>query len=163
MGNVTTTTAANLIAQIWNKEVEKPFYKSLFFARLVKQRGDLVQGGGNTINVPFLSIYNARTKSAGTAVTYDAATETEITISINKQMYLAVLIEDIAKVQANYNLQELYRGAQAEAVARAIDTDLAALYTAAGTTVSGGAPFTDAHTISTGYPLASNKLPRPPR
>lgn len=163
MGNVTPTTAAVMIAQIWTREVEKPFYKSLFFARLVKQRGDLVQGGGNTINVPFLSIYNARTKAAGTPVTYDAATETEITISINNQVYLAVLIEDIAKVQANYNLQELYRGAQAEAVARAIDTSLAGLYTGAGATVAAGTNVTDANVISTVYNLDSNNVPRTQR
>lgn len=159
-GNVTPTTVAVDIAQIWTKEIEKPFYKALFFAKIVKQRGDLVSGGGNQINIPFLSTYNARAKVAGTAVTYDANTETSITLSINKQYYLAVLIEDISKVQSNYNLQEVYRGAQAEAVARQIDTDLASLYTGAGTTVTGGATITDAAIISTVVALDVNNVPR---
>jgi hypothetical protein len=163
MANVTTTTAAVDIAQIWTKEIEKPFYKNLAFAKLVKQRGDLVQGGGGTINIPFLSTYNARAKASGTAVTFDAATETSITLSINKQYYLAVLIEDIAKVQANYNLQEIYRGAQAEAVARQIDTDLASLYGSAGTTTAAGAALTDASVITTVVALDTNNVPRSER
>ena len=163
MGNVTTTTAAVDIAQIWTKEIEKPFYANLAMAKLVKQRGDLVQGGGSTINVPFMSIYNARAKTAGTAVTFDAATETSINISINKQYYLAVLIEDIAKVQANYNLQEVYRGAQAEAVARQIDTDLAGLYGSAGTTTAAGAALTDASVITTVVALDTANVPRSER
>ena len=158
-GNVTVTTAAKYIAQVWTKEIEKPFYNALYFAKLILQRGDLVQGGGNIINVPFLSIYNALTKTAGTAVTYNVNTETAIQITINQQVYLAVLIEDIAKVQANYNLQEIYRGAQAEAVSRAIDTSIASLYTGAGSTITGGATITDANMIATVLALDNGNVP----
>lgn len=158
-GNVTVTTTAKYIAQVWTREIEKPFYNALYFAKLVVQRGDLVQGGGNVINVPFLSIYNARTKTAGTPVVYDAATETAIQIQINRQVYLAVLIEDIAKVQANYNLQEVYRGAQAEAVSRQIDTDIASLYTGAGNTIAAGANITDANMIATSLALDNGSVP----
>lgn len=143
MANITTTTTAVMVSEVWTKEVEKPFYNSLEFAKLVQQRGNLVSDGGDTIHVPFLATLNARDKAASTAVTFDANTETEVTISIDKHKYSAVLIEDIAKVQANYELSSLYRGAQAEAVARAIDTDLASLHGSAGTNVSGGAAGDD--------------------
>lgn len=162
-GPITTATAANLIAQLWTKEVEKPFYNSVYLAKLVKQRGDLVQNGGSTINVPFLQIFNARAKAAGTAVTFDTNAEANVQISINKQYYLAILIEDIAKVQANYNLQELYRGAQAEAVGRQVDTDLASLYTAAGNTIAAGAALTDANFISATALLDAANVPRSER
>lgn len=163
VGNVTPTTAAVMIAQKWSNEVELPFYKALKFAPLVTQRGSLVQGGGNTINVPFLATLAARAKAAGTAVTYDVNTETSIVISINKQYYSAVLIEDIAKVQASYDLQDLYRGAQAEAVARQIDTDLASLYTSAGTVVAAGATVNDANMIAAVQALDANNVPRSER
>lgn len=143
VGNITTTTTAVMISEVWTKEVEKPFYNSLEFAKLVQQRGNLVSGGGDTIHVPFLGTLDARDKASGTAVSYDNNTETEVTISIDKHKYSAVLIEDIAKVQANYELANLYRGAQSEAVARAIDTDLAGLHGSAGTNVSGGASGDD--------------------
>src|SRR4051812_45905307 len=127
-GNITTTTAAVMIQQVWTREVELPFYKALKLAPLVTDRSSLVADGGNTVNIPFLATLTARSKASGTQVTYDNNTETNVQISINKQTYSAVLIEDIAKVQANYDLQNIYRGAQAEAVARQIDTDIASLY-----------------------------------
>lgn len=147
MANVTPTTAAKMIAEKWTKKIEKPFYNALYFKDLVMSRDDLVSGG-NKLHIPFLSTYNARDKVAGTAVTFDANTETEILLTINKHKYLAFLIEDIVKVQSNYNLQEAYRGAQTEAITRAMDSDIAGLYASAGTTVAAGATVTDAHILS---------------
>jgi len=148
MGNITTTTAAKFIAEVWTKKIEKPFYKALYFADLVTRRDELVAGGGSKIHIPFLSSYDARDKAAGTAVTYDANTETEITLTINKHKYLAFLIEDIVKVQTSYPIAEAYRGAQKEAVTRAMDSDLAALHASAGTNVAGGATADDADMLS---------------
>lgn len=147
MANVTPTTAAKMIAEKWTKKIEKPFYNALYFKDLVMSRDDLVSGGSK-LHIPFLSTYNARDKVAGTAVTFDANTETEILLTINKHKYLAFLIEDIVKVQSNYNLQEAYRGAQTEAITRAMDSDIAGLYASAGTTVAAGATVTDAHILS---------------
>lgn len=147
-GPITTTTAAKFIAEKWTKKIEKPFYKALYFADLVLRRDELVSDGGNKINIPFMSTYDARDKSAGTAVTYDNNTETEIELTINKHKYLAFIIDDIVKVQSHYAIQEAYREAQKEAVARAMDYDLASLHASAGTNVSGGATVDDADMLS---------------
>lgn len=147
-GPVTTTTAAKFIAEKWTKKIEKPFYKSLYFADLVLRRDELVSDGGNKINIPFMSIYDARDKTGGTPVTYDNNTETEIELTINKHKYLAFIIEDIVKVQSHYAVAEAYREAQKEAVARAMDYDLASLHASAGTNVSGGATVDDADMLS---------------
>lgn len=163
MANHTTTTDAVMIAEVWTKEIEKPFYNALFAKDLVKRRDSLVADGGDTIHVPFLSTYNARTKAAGTQVTFDANTETEITISINKHKYLAMLIEDIVKVQANYNLQSEFRGAMAEAVARSVDSDLLGLHASAGTNVSGGATIDDADILSVVSALDAANVPQDER
>lgn len=163
MANVTTTTAAKMIAEVWTKKIEKPFYKGLYFADLVTRRDELVAGGGNKINIPFLSTYNARDKASGTAVTYDANTETEIELTINVHKYLAFVIEDIVKVQSNYNLQEAYRGAQNEAVLRAIDTSLASLHASAGTNVAGGATADDADILSVVLALDLANVPQSDR
>jgi hypothetical protein len=147
-GNITTTTAAKLIAEKWTRKIEKPFYKALYFKDLVTDRSELFADGGKIGHIPFMSQYDARDKVASTAVTYDANTETEITLTINKHKYLAFLIEDIAKVQASYPLQSAYRDAQTEAIARAIDTDLAGLHASAGTNVAGGATADDVDMLS---------------
>lgn len=160
VGPVTTTTAAKFIAEKWTKKIEKPFYKALYFADLVLRRDELVSDGGNKINIPFMSTYDARDKSAGTAVTYDNNTETEIELTINKHKYLAFIIEDIVKVQSHYAVAEAYREAQKEAVARAMDYDLASLHASAGTNVSGGATADDADMLSIALALDLANVPQ---
>lgn len=159
-GPITTTTAAKFIAEVWTKKIEKPFYKALYFEDLVTRRDELVSGGGNKINIPFMSSYDARDKSAGTAVTFDNNTETEIELTINKHKYLAFIIEDIVKVQSSYAVQEAYREAQKEALARAIDTDLASLHASAGTNVSGGATVDDADMLAVVLALDLANVPQ---
>jgi len=163
MGNVTVTTAAKFIAEKWTRKIEKPFYKALYFADLVLRRDELVSDSGNKINIPFLSSYDARDKSAGTAVTYDANTETEIELTINKHKYLALIIEDIVKVQTHYAVAEAYRDAQKEAVTRAMDYDLASLHASAGTNVSGGATVDDADMLSIALALDLADVPQSER
>lgn len=163
MANITVTTAAKYIAEKWTRKIEKPFYKDLYFADKVLRRDELVADGGNKINIPFMSSYDARDKSAGSAVTFDANTETEIELTINKHKYLAFIIEDIVKVQSNYNLAEAYRAAQKEAVLRAIDSDLAGLHASAGTNVSGGATVDDADILAVVLALDLANVPQSER
>lgn len=163
MANVTTTTAAKMIAEKWTKKIEKPFYKALYFKDLVTDRSSLVADGGNKINIPFLSTYDARDKASGVNVTYDANTETEIELTINKHKYLAFLIEDIVKVQSHYDLAAAYREAQTEAVMRAIDTDLGSVHASAGTNVSGGATADDADILSVVLALDLANVPQTER
>ena len=139
---------AQYIPELWTKEVEKPFYKALKMADLVQRRDSLAQSGGDTVNVPFMGVVDARAKSASTAITYDSPDGTAVVLNIDKHYYSGVLIEDIAKVQSNYDLRSMFQEAQAEAVARQIDTDLLGLYASAGTTVSGGAAIDDADIIA---------------
>lgn len=148
MANITVTTAAKLIAEKWTKKIEKPFYRALYFKGLVTDRSDLFADGGKIGHIPFMSKYDARDKAAGVAVTFDANTETEITLTINKHKYLAFLIEDIVKVQTHYAIAEAYREAQKEAVMRAIDSDLGSVHASAGTNVAGGATADDADMLS---------------
>lgn len=160
--SITPTTAAKMIAEQWTRDVEKPFYKALYFQDLVTKRTELASGG-NKLNIPFLSTYNARDKVAGTPVVYDANVETEIELTINKHKYLAFILEDITKVQSNYNLQELYRGAQKEALARAIDTDIGSLHASAGTNVAGGATADDADMLAVSLALDLADVPQTER
>jgi len=122
-----------------------------------------VSGGGDLIRKPFLDTVNARAKSASTAVTYDSPDGTPITYNIDKHYYSAVLIEDFAKVQASYNIAQLWREAQAEAVARQIDTDLAGLYGSAGTTVAAGTAVDDADIIAVVAALDNAAVPQSER
>ena len=138
---------AQYIQERWTRDIQKPFDKMLAIKKLVQDRSSDVAGGGDVLNIPFTGTVNARAKAASTAITYDSPEGTPVTLNVDKHYYVGVLIEDIAKVQASYNLQAAFKNRMSEALARQIDTDLMALYSAAGTTVSGGAAVDDADVL----------------
>lgn len=144
--NVTRSIAqtAQYIQEKWTREIEQPFDKVLQAAKLVQDRSGLISDGGDIIRVPFTSVVSARAKSASTPITYDSPEGTAVAINIDKHYYVGVLIEDIAKVQSNYDLKSAFQERMAEALAVQIDTDLMGLYASVGDTVSGGAAIDDA-------------------
>lgn len=148
--NVTRSIAqtAQYVQELWTRDIQEPFDKVLQIANLVQDRSGLASGGGDVVRVPFTAGVDARAKSASTAVTYDSPEGTPIAINIDKHYYAAFLLEDIAKVQSNYELKSAFQKRLAEALARQVDTDLMALYGSAGTTVSGGAAIDDADILS---------------
>lgn len=139
---------AEYIQERWTRDIQKPFDKMLAIKKLVQDRSSDVAGGGDVLNIPFTGTVNARAKAASTAITYDSPEGTPVTLSVDKHYYVGVLIEDIAKVQASYNLQSAFKNRMSEALARQIDTDLMALYASAGTTVGGGTAIDDADVLS---------------
>lgn len=148
--NVTRSISqtAQYIQELWTREIEQPFDKELQMAPLVQDRSGIAQGGGDTVNVPFVAGVDARAKAASTAITYDSPDGTAIALAIDKHYYVGVLIEDIAKIQSNYDLKAAFQQRMAEGLARQVDTDLHALYASAGQTVAAGAVVDDADVIS---------------
>ena len=148
--NVTRIIAqtSQYVKEIWDREIQQPFDKTLQAKKLVQDRSGLAKGGGDIIRMPFTAGIDARPKSASTDVTYDSPEGSPIALNIDKHYYTAVKIEDIAKVQSNFDLKAAFQTRMAEALARQIDTDLLALYASAGTTVSAGAAVDDADMIA---------------
>lgn len=148
--NVTLSIAqtSQYVPEIWSREIQQPFDKALQAKKLVQDRSGLVKGGGDIVRIPFTAGVNARAKSASTDITFDSPEGSPIALNIDKHYYVGVKIEDIAKVQASYDLKAAFMERMAEALARQIDTDLLALYASAGTVVSGGAAVDDADILS---------------
>ena len=148
--NVTRSIAqtAQYVQELWSRDIQQPFDAKLQIAKLVKNYGSLVAGGGDTVRVPFTATVNARAKSASTDVTYDSPEGTAIAHNIDKHYYVAYKLEDIAKIQSNYDLKSAFQERLAEGLARQIDTDLMALYASAGSTVTGGAAIDDADMLA---------------
>lgn len=159
--NVTRSIAqtAQYIQERWTRDVQQPFDAKLQIAKLVQDRSGLVSDGGDTIRVPFTAGVDARAKAASTDITYDSPEGTPITLNIDKHYYVGVLIEDITKVQSNYDLQSAFKVRMAEALARQLDTDLMALYASAGSTVAGGAAIDDADILSVLSEFDTNDTP----
>ena len=142
---VTVTTAANFIPEIWSKEVQKAVENNLVLAARVKRFDSEVKGGGDTLHIPTLSNITASDKSAGSDVTFTANTEGVVNLSINKHKVAGVDIEDIVKTQASYNMSSLYSDKLGYAIAKIIDSDLAALETGLSQNLgTAGTDLTDA-------------------
>jgi len=134
MGNVTVTTAANLIPEVWGPVLLKEYVAAQKFRRLVT---DLEFQGepGDTIHVPIISALEAEDKTKGTDLTPDANTESKVDVLIDKHKAKLVTIEKLAKVQADFSLMQIYAAEIGQALGRAIDSDIAALVASAGSTI----------------------------
>lgn len=144
--HMTTTTGDVFRPEVWSPEVLRATENALVMANLVKRFDSLVTGKGDVINIPNLSNLTASDKSASTQVTLQSPTESNTQISINKHKESSFLIEDILKVQSNYELMAEYTSKAGESIARQVDTDLLTEYTNFTNTDVGsyGSDITDA-------------------
>jgi len=82
---------------------------------------------GDTVHIPAPTRGSASAKAAETAVTLIAATESEVSVSINKHYEYSRLIEDIVEAQALNSMRQFYTSDAGYALARQVDTDLVQL------------------------------------
>jgi len=127
--HLTTTTSAIFIPEVWSPEILRATEEALVMAPLVKRFDSMVTSKGDTIHIPNLSNLSANDKSANTQVTLQSPTETEVTISIDKHKEASFLVEDITRVQSNYDLMSEYTNKAGFAIAKQVDTDLLGEYT----------------------------------
>ena len=125
--SVTVTTAAQYLPNLWSDELIKARDKAIVMVDKIMHVSPMGLKYGNTVTIPRLSNETALDKSAETAVTFSAATETKVTVNITKFKYVAKLIEDIVDVQSKYDLFSNYRDKIAHALAEVVDADILAL------------------------------------
>ena len=149
---VTTSVANNFIPELWSDEVIGAYKSNLVVANLVTKLSHKGKKG-DTIYIPVPARGSASAKAANTEVTLSAATNTVLTVSINKHYEYSKLIEDIAEVQSLSSMRKFYVDDAGYALAKQVDTDLFALTEGLqGGTVggSGAASFEKAVIGSTG-------------
>lgn len=125
-GAVGLTEADKFIPELWSDEIRASYEKNLVLARLVK-RLSMKGKKGDTMHIPAPTRGSANAKAENTAVTLQNATESEVTVVINKHYEYSRLIEDIVGVQALDSLRRFYTEDAGYALAKQIDTDLFAL------------------------------------
>lgn len=141
---MTITTGAVFIPEVWAKELQRATESNLTAARLVKRFDAEVQNVGQIIHIPKISNLTANVKSANTAVSFNSPTEGKIDLTINKHYECSLLIEDYLEAEAAYRIQEEYKEKQGYALAKQMDTDILALNTNITQTVgTTGVPPTD--------------------
>jgi N4-gp56 family major capsid protein len=153
-GAVNNTTAATFIPEIWSDEVRAQYEKSLVLANLVKKMG-MSGKKGDTINIPAPVRGTATAKAAGTAVSIQSDTESNVAVLIDKHFEYSRLIEDITDVQALTSLRQFYTSDAGYALARQVDSDLHGLAVnlgdAAGDYTNTNSYYVDASTGLTQY------------
>ena len=123
---VTTAVANNFIPELWSDEVIGAYKSNLVVANLVTKLSHKGKKG-DTIYIPVPARGSASVKAANTQVTLSAATNTKVTVSIDKHYEYSKLIEDIAEVQALASMRKFYTDDAGYALAKQVDTDLFAL------------------------------------
>jgi len=121
--HVTNTTAATFIPELWSDEIVAAYKKNLVLANLVNKM-PMSGKKGDTLHIPKPTRGSATAKAAETQVTLQAATETEVTVTIDKHYEYSRLIEDITEAQALASLRRFYTDDAGYALAKQVDTDL---------------------------------------
>lgn len=125
---VTQTTADNFIPELWSSEVLRATRANLVLADKVKRYDFMMKKGGDVLHIPNLSNLTTNAKIASTAVTLQAPTDTNIDLTIDQHKETSFLVEDIAAIQANVNLMSEYTNQAGYAIAKDLDSAVAALF-----------------------------------
>jgi N4-gp56 family major capsid protein len=121
--HVTNATAATFIPELWSDEIVAAYKNSLVMANVVNKM-PMKGKKGDTIHIPKPTRGTASAKAASTQVTLQAATESEVVVTIDKHYEYSRLIEDITEVQAQASLRKFYTDDAGYALAKQVDTDL---------------------------------------
>ena len=124
---VTTAVANNFIPELWSDEVIGAYKSNLVTANLVTKLSHKGKKG-DTIYIPVPARGAASPKAANTQVVLSAATNTAVTVTINKHYEYSKLIEDIAEVQSLASMRKFYTDDAGFALATQVDTDLVTLW-----------------------------------
>ena len=136
MANVTTTTAANFIPEMWRDAILDYAERKFVLRNQVLDFSSMLANGGDILNIPKVKEETAASKSADTAVTYSAQTDGVIQLNCNEHHYEAKRIEDIVRVQESADLFNAYARSMGYALAKKVENFIAALMqTASGNDV----------------------------
>ena len=125
--SVDVTTSAVYLPELWSDEILKAREDNLVMVEKIMHVRPEGLKFGDTVHIPRLGNETALDKTAGSAITFASATETEVTVNITKYKYVGKLIEDIVKVQSKYDDFKNFSGKIAAALKDAVDTDILAL------------------------------------
>ena len=137
-GNVTKTTAANFIPEMWRDAILDYAERKFQLRNQVLDFSSMLAGGGDILNIPKVTEETAAEKTAGSAVTYTNNTDGVIQLAVDQHHYEAKRIEDIVRVQESADLFNAYAQSMGYALAKKVENYIAVdiLQAATGNDVS---------------------------
>tara|TARA_X000001382_G_scaffold23699_1_gene14628 strand:- start:175 stop:1056 length:882 start_codon:yes stop_codon:yes gene_type:complete len=126
-GNVTTTTAASFIPEMWRDAILDYAERRFQLKNQVQDFSSMLAGGGDILNIPKVKqeVVKSGGKTAGNAVTYENQTDGNIALAVDQHHYNAKRIEDIVKVQESADLFNAYAKSMGYALAKKVENYLA--------------------------------------
>jgi len=94
MAEVTLTTAANFIPEMWSDGILDYAERAFQLRNQVTDLSSMVSAGGDTIHVPKVTEETAASLSSGSAVSYGANTDGKVDLSVDQHAYEAKRIGD---------------------------------------------------------------------
>ena len=141
-----TTSLGGFIPDLWADSIYSFFFRGNKLRGTIDDYSALVKNKGDSINIPAILMQDAQDKGASTAVTWDtnkgstpqAHDVTAVNLPITSHIYQAEIFEDIATIQAQYELISKYAKAFGESLARKVETDIWAELDGLNTSVNTG-------------------------
>ncbi|MCH7575859.1 MAG: hypothetical protein IIA59_12150 [Candidatus Marinimicrobia bacterium] len=127
MPNVTATTAANFIPELWRDAILDYAERTFRLKNQVTDLSSELAHGGDILHIPRVDEETASSKSAGSAVTYGANTDAKIDLAIDQHFYSAKLIEDVVRVQESANLFNMYARSMGYALGKKVENYIATI------------------------------------
>jgi N4-gp56 family major capsid protein len=151
------TAAASFIPTLWSDEILRARDKALVMVDKIMHVKPMGLKYGSVVNIPTLGNETALDKTAGSAITFAAATDTTVNININKYKYVGKLIEDVVAIQSKYDLFTEFSGKIAKALASVVDSDILALTASCAYSVGTASSVALSGVITTAAIVAANR------
>lgn len=162
--NIGATAASVFRPNVWSKEVLMFVKENLVLLPLIKHYDADVKSGGQTLEIPNVSAIGAALKQQNTVVTLNYTTETKTTITLDQHYESSFLVEDLVKIQSNYDTRSDYTRAAAYAISEKMDAIIATAMNAAFTGYGAyGTALNDNLILTVNRYLTENKAPRTDR
>ena len=124
-GNVTTTTAANFIPELWADAILDYAERKFSIKDKVTDVSSMLSGGGDTLHIPRVDEESATAKADDTAVVYSNTTDGKTDLAIDQHFYNAKRINDVVRVQESADLFNMYARSMGYALAKKVENYLA--------------------------------------
>ncbi len=121
------STADVYLLEVWSKMASVAREPKLVFAANVDRRQEAELKRGQILHIGRISDLTATAKTVNGAISYETTTETEDTLTIDTFSYAAFAIEDVLTPMVSQNLVALYMPKIGYALAKQVDTQIAAL------------------------------------
>ena len=130
---VVDATLQYFIPEVWGQSIQDYMEKNLVFGSLCQDLSGMVAGGGDLIHLPKHTELTASDTYGGastavetlldTNLAFDDSTaqEDQYTLSVNQGIHTAISITDVAKMQASYDVMNIYTSKMGYALAKKID------------------------------------------